>query len=91
MESLEEAAHGMCLPPPQEWILDGGQDPTADVGIAEATEQVVAIEHGGDQADVIAIPVHAEPRRDQGAAGDAGRKSFEVARAMTRPFLPTPQ
>lgn len=54
MEPLEKAAYGVRLPSPQDWILDRRKDPAADVGVAEATEQVVAIEHGGEQADVVA-------------------------------------
>ncbi len=54
MKPLEEAAHGVRLPSPPDWILNRGKDPAADVGVAEATEQVVAIEHGGEQADVVA-------------------------------------
>jgi hypothetical protein len=41
MKPLEEAARGVRLPSPQDWILDRREDPAADVGVAEATEQVV--------------------------------------------------
>ena len=54
MEPLEQAAHGVRLPSPQDRILDRREDPAADVGIAKATEQIVAIEHCGEQADVVA-------------------------------------
>jgi len=44
MEPLEEAAYGMRLPSVQDCIRDGREYAAADVGVAEATEQVVASE-----------------------------------------------
>jgi hypothetical protein len=44
----------MLLPSVQDCILDRREDAAADVAVAKATEQVVAIEHGCEQADVVA-------------------------------------
>jgi hypothetical protein len=54
MKPLEETAHGMRLPSVQDCILDRREDAAADVAVAKATEQVVTIEHGCEQADIVA-------------------------------------
>jgi hypothetical protein len=46
------AVNGVRLPSPEDWILDRREDSSSDVGVSKALEQVVAIEHGGAQANV---------------------------------------
>ena len=57
---FQMAVNGVRLPSPVDWILDRREDSSSDVGVPKASEQVVAIEYGGEQANVAGWP-HGPP------------------------------